>query len=400
MNSVGSIIERLQALGMLFRPSGPIDRQDLFSGRTRQLAAVADVCAETGRHAVIYGERGVGKTSLAAVSSLIQTATGKFSLRINCDAADTFTRIWEKVIDEMALLAQLPSMQLRQDIQTAMETAVGVLHFEDSIGPDRVRHGLQVLASTIGIVIFLDEFDRIQDKDARTLMADTIKTLSDQLVNATIILVGVANDVDALVAEHASIERALAQVQMPRMTLDEIRGIFETGFNGLHLRIAEDLMGPISRLPRGLPHYAHLIGKETARCAIYREADEITDDDFTEGLREAISLVDQSIARAYHDATASSRQTLFEEVLLACALANTDNFGFFAPRDIRDPLSELMGEHYDMPRFAGHLAQLCEGRGRVLERRGGERRWRYRFSNPMMQPYVLMRGFSSGKVSL
>jgi len=31
-----------------------------------------------------------------------------------------------------------------------------------------------------------------------------------------------------------------------------------------------------------------------------------------------------------------------------------------------------------------------------LERRGGERKWRYRFMEPMMRPYIIMRAITSG----
>jgi hypothetical protein len=51
-------------------------------------------------------------------------------------------------------------------------------------------------------------------------------------------------------------------------------------------------------------------------------------------------------------------------------------------------------------RFAGHLKAFCEpDRGAVLKRMGVEYRWRYRFSNPLMQPYVIMRGIQTGLVN-
>src|SRR5207249_2730696 len=94
------LIEKIGLLARVFRPSGPVDRQDLFSGRIEQLAAVQSIRAEAGQHGVIYGERGAGKTSLAAVSSDIASSTC-ISMRINCDPGDQFPGLWEKVIDEL-----------------------------------------------------------------------------------------------------------------------------------------------------------------------------------------------------------------------------------------------------------------------------------------------------------
>jgi hypothetical protein len=39
---------------------------------------------------------------------------------------------------------------------------------------------------------------------------------------------------------------------------------------------------------------------------------------------------------------------------------------------------------------------MSDERGPILIRRGTERQYRYRFSDPMMQPYILMRGMREG----
>ena len=51
----------------LFRPKAPIEDDKLFQGRLKQVSDVLDVIYEDGAHAVIFGERGVGKTSLANI---------------------------------------------------------------------------------------------------------------------------------------------------------------------------------------------------------------------------------------------------------------------------------------------------------------------------------------------
>jgi len=52
-----------------------------------------------------------------------------------------------------------------------------------------------------------------------------------------------------------------------------------------------------------------------------------------------------------------------------------------------------MGKPYDIPAFAQHLNDLSEsGRGPVLQKKGSTRRFRYRFINPLLQPYVIMKG--------
>ncbi|NKB17948.1 MAG: hypothetical protein HC770_07495 [Pseudanabaena sp. CRU_2_10] len=77
------------------------------------------------------------------------------------------------------------------------------LDFEQhQINPEfiRVRLQRQIIGSAI---IIVDEMDRLtRDSYFTALMADTIKTLSDHSTNITLILVGVANSVEELIAEH------------------------------------------------------------------------------------------------------------------------------------------------------------------------------------------------------
>ena len=54
------------------------------------------------------------------------------------------------------------------------------------------------------------KFDKIQDEGARTLIADTIKLLSDYAVKSTIVIIGVSDDLTGLIREHQSVERCLA----------------------------------------------------------------------------------------------------------------------------------------------------------------------------------------------
>lgn len=51
-----------------FTPAAPIQKRDLFSGRTKQFGDLADAVVSVGQHGVVFGERGVGKTSLASVA--------------------------------------------------------------------------------------------------------------------------------------------------------------------------------------------------------------------------------------------------------------------------------------------------------------------------------------------
>jgi hypothetical protein len=117
-------------------------------------------------------------------------------------------------------------------------------------------------------------------------------------------------------------------------------------------------------------------------------------------IKKALEDAQQSIRSACHKATISPRKNnLFADVLLACALAKTDDLGFFAAQDIREPMQQVTGKRYEIPSFAQHLNEFCDPkRGPILTKTGAKRRYRFRFVNPLMQPFVIMQGFAAGKL--
>lgn len=388
------LIDRIRVLNEVFRPSAPVDHQDLFSGRTQQLLGITTAMGQAGRHVVIFGERGVGKTSLARVAGELMSGSS-INLRLTCDQSDNFASIWAKAVDELTALTFSSTWKWGERGKEAATNAVQLLGYE-SVGPDKVRHFLRILSEVAPVVVFIDEFDRVVDAGTHALIADTIKTLSDQLVRATIVVVGVADDIDSLISEHASIERALAQVPMPRMTPDEVQGIFNNGFSRLDLTTSTASLGRLVSLPQGLPHFAHLLGLEAATPAVYGGRSSITDAEVHQAVTRAITNTDESMTSAYVEATSSSHDTLYATVLLACALTPGDDLGYFSMGDVRQPMLGITKEVFEIPRFARHMVQFCDERGPVLERRGRERKWRYRFINPMMRPYVIMRAYDEG----
>ena len=245
----------------------------------------------------------------------------------------------------------------------------------------------------------IDELDRIKNRDVTALLTDTIKTLSDNSLNVTVILVGVADTVNQLIAEHQSVERSLVQIAMPRMSMLELFEIVDKALLQVGVTIDADARKYIAYLSQGLPHYTHLLGLYAAYASIDEERKNITKSDVEQAIANAVDKAQASIRSIYHTAVSSARKTLYEEVLAACALAPTDELGYFAAGDVREPMSRIMQRPYDIPAFARHLNDFCEERrGAVLQKTGTARRYRFRFKNPLMQPFVVMKGLAKGLI--
>jgi hypothetical protein len=388
---------RLLKISNAFSPTAPVNNRDLFAGRVDQMSALMNVAGQRGQHGIIYGERGVGKTSLAAV--MVEILDDILAVRINCDGSDDFSSIWQKALGEIKLLQRRPGIGFRPGLEEAMVSASSLLS-DDEVRPHHVRAALEYMGRIAPVVLFLDEFDRVTNKHVPRLMADAIKSLSDHVVPATVVLVGVADDVNDLISEHQSIQRALAQIHMPRMSQKELVRVVGIGLTALDMNINREAVSMITGLSQGLPHYTHLLSQEAARAVAMSARTKITLADVKAAVPKAINLAQQSVVDAYERATYSPKKSLYVEVLLACALAKTNELGYFAAAGVREPLRQITNKNYDIPAYAQHLHALAsEKRGPVLQQRGELRKVRYRFVDPLLQPFVIMRGLRDGLIT-
>jgi hypothetical protein len=369
-------LQRLTLVGEAFTPGGPIDTYELFSGRTEKVQDVLGAVAQRGEHVALYGERGVGKTSLANIVPEVFELVRPHHLRagkVNANTDGGFGVMWRNIFREL-------------DIEGP-----------DDPTPEDIRYTLAQQGQSTLIVI--DELDRMDDDEALSLLADTMKSISDHSVSSTLILVGVADSIDALIGEHASIVRNLVQIQMPRMSQGELRQIIDKGCAHSHLKAAPRAVAEITSLSEGLPHYTHLLALNAAKRAVMDDRTEITEGDVSAAMPSAVAK--HTLQSDYLKATRSPRPVhLFREVLLACAFAHKNQLGYFTQSDVRDPLEIIAKRRLEIPAFARHMKEfLGAGRGTILQREGAPRKYFYRFSDPIMQPYVILNGLSEGLIT-
>jgi len=378
--------------GQLFTPSTPISAADLFSGRKKEINQLFEAIAERGRHAIVYGERGVGKTSLSQVVPLMLPRGIRqiHYVRKAADPSDNFTSIWRKVFRDICVIAEAATQETTFRI-------VGRYDGRDITPDDVVRELSRFNQNNVPIIV-VDEFNEVVDDLTPQLMANTIKGLSDAGTNATLIIVGMADNVNQLIAGHGSISRCCEEVLMPRMQQDELHDVIETRVAHLGMQIEGNAKWKIINLSKGLPTFVHSLGKFSCHAALDRRRLTIVEADTDCAMDTLLDSSQQSLKQAFETAVKSNQPSAkFREVLTACALAKADESGFFTQTAVRGPLSQMLGRSAKIGHLRPQLHELIEDkRGKVIQRVGEERSYRYRFSDPAMQPYVIMAGIRAG----
>ena len=371
----------------LFTPHGPIDENALFAGRADIILEIIDLVFQKGCHGIIYGERGVGKTSLAnIIRDKIFSRSKSFRLiKRNCTAQHNFTLIWRHVLDEF-------------DVEGKQSGEF----VPDDVNPYDIYKILSMIEQQQSPIIVIDEFDRVRDQETFVRMADLIKLLADSGSTATILVVGVGENVHQLFGGHLSIHRNVRQIMMPKMSPQELGQIFDKRLPVLGMALSPAILGHIVELSQGYPGYTHLISQFAFRAAVARKDLDVRDIDLKMGIERCLERADEIVLDAYDRATRSTKPVhYYKEALTAFALTETNRRGFFKAKDVREPFSQIMKHDMDIPNFARHLKEFqSEDRGPVLIREGKPKTYEYKFANPLLKPFSIIAGIRDGIISM
>jgi hypothetical protein len=170
---------------------------------------------------------------------------------------------------------------------------------------------------------------RSVDEDAKKLMANLIKEFYDFSLTTTTILVGGAENISELVEGHQSIDRAIVEIPLSRMSDDELREIIEKRASRTVMTFSTDAIWTIIVLSRGLPYFTQTLSKHAAIQVVDNKRIEVTNDDVEASMTRFIEDSQKSFKEAYRAAIRSNQDHFLRTVAIGLCLSKDRRRGIF-----------------------------------------------------------------------
>ncbi len=400
--SRAAYLDFIAKLDQTFTPFAPVELPDFFVGRQKEVNSLIRELSAPGRQVAIYGDRGVGKTSLALLCWYFAKRSEEATYFVRCTKDSTYQSVFSEVL-RRAAVTHLPAAR-----ETARTKRAGIQARGISLGGSRVERMteraingayevspgllLDVFKDTNGLIV-LDEFDRVEDDETHVKVAESLKHFSDSRSTTKFLIVGVAETLSQLLRKHESLTRCVAEIKLDRMFEDELKDILETGCQRLGIRFDPDVAQKIVRLSDGYAHYTHLLARYATLAAVDESGVSegelvIGQGAYLTGLRDAIENAEQRLRETYEKAIIplKGKTQLFQYAVWAVAMAEDVEVHIAS---IAEHISQISGETAKPQGCIYHLGKLVsEDRGQILVR---VREGYYKFSDPLMRAYVRLQ---------
>jgi hypothetical protein len=380
--------ERHARIEAAFTPNSAVTRRELFAGRTRALQQLLELAAQPGRHAVVFGERATGKTSLATIIPEFFDGAMGF-VCVTAEAGDTFTTLWRRAAESVRMDMRRAERGLASSPYPS-DTLTTIGRDAEATVAEATALLSRLSAGAPAWVVF-DAFERVSDGATRARMRELAEATATGAPGATMVFAGFGQAGDDLLAPSAS----LVPVHVRRLTNDESVECVLRALRQASIAADDVVVERIAVLANGMPHAVQALTLGTAHDAASAGSGHLESLNLDAGMRAVLGSSPDEVREAYEQATVRARRGIYPEILLACALAPRDEHGNFSVADVCDAVTRIV--HREVRGLTNQVSALTEtGRGAVLVKQGAAKTARYRFVDPRLEPYILMRGLEEG----
>jgi Cdc6-like AAA superfamily ATPase len=248
-----------------FTPSQPVADRRLFAGRDDVLKTIIRSIEDQRLHVVLYGERGIGKTSLLHILTQAAGEARYIVVYTSCGANSNFDETFRAAAAEIPLLFHSGFSPTGAEAEKG--SSLADLLPNEPLTP-RKFGDLSARLTGTRVLIILDEFDRAESSAFRRDVAEVVKNLSDRLGRVQLVLAGVAADLTELVEHIPSIRRNIFALRVPKMSEAEVLQIVANGEREADLKFDSQASAFVVEVARGSPYIANLICHHAGHAAL------------------------------------------------------------------------------------------------------------------------------------
>lgn len=397
-------------LGQILSASTPINSIEHLKGRDKELDTIRKSLYAPGRHVFIFGDRGVGKSSLGQTAAFQYQSSDSEPIFVSGSPNDTFNTVIANIVN------QAINRSRTENIKTTASISVELRGIKYSEGHEQsgidIASAIRSIGDAVELlkqvankhsekpVVVIDEFDAIIEANERSKFSALLKQLGDRAINLKFIFTGIGRSLDDLLGAHQSAHRQLEAVELPRLGWDARREIVQSAVEYFGLGLDDHVNWRIAMVSDGFPYYIHLVTEKILWAAFSEEVTvtEIDFDHFRQGLGDAIISTAPELKRPYEKAVLNRDQE-FEDIVWATADHD----------DLRRSLDDMYGSYkvivdkrkdgrvtIDRGRFTTQVRKLKDLKyGAVLQQEDGRIGW-YSYREKMLRGFARMQAAASG----
>ncbi|KWC05389.1 AAA family ATPase [Burkholderia ubonensis] len=387
----------------------PVRTPEKLKGRERELEDIDRALSASGRNIFIYGDRGVGKSSLGVTAAHEYQSSDNMPIIVGGSPNETFNSIIANIANQAIGYSRTTNVKKQSSISLEWRGLKWQLGRE--VSAKDVKEQLRTIGDAVDLlrevarvhskqpVVVIDEFDTIPEAEERSRFAALLKALGDREVDLKFIFTGVGRSLEELLGAHQSAYRQLATFEVHRLGWEARREIVTQAAQEFGLDVDNDVNWRIAIVSDGFPHYVHLITEHMIWQAFDDDADcdVLGQHHYQLGLRKAIEQINVELKRPYEKAVLH-RQPEWED--LVWATADGEDLTRQS-KDIQQSYESII-ERRKSPviiengKFAESLRRLKgENYGAVLEAVPQRQGW-YTYREKMLRGFVRMQAEASG----
>lgn len=309
------------AIKEVYTTSSPPRLAQMFVGRRSELSRGADLIANTEKHLLVTGQRGIGKTSFCA--EIVRQLAEMTGLRCQVHrlvahkeaTADSF-------FSDLLSAIGVRSVVTEEKTGVKGEGGIGVPGFRSQAGINRERTSKslefdplspnQILGAIARVqghhVVVIDEFDLFarakNGPDITSRLMQLVKAASDSassLSSVRFIFAGLTHHAAAIMGRHESISRYISEIQLRRIPREECLRFYENA-EALSGIVFEPLVrGTIVDASNGYPYFLQEVGSQCSRAAQRDNSSTVEARHFAQGIEQAREEVERANNVRFYD---------------------------------------------------------------------------------------------------